>query len=190
MVDMTKVTIMEELTALTVDVTKVRCKCHCYALVTPLLAEAIQTTDMKINSIFTKFVKTIKDLTTPPAEGSVAEDEDAILTRLSDPYDSLLYFMWACHKLPAEVASLPMQEIEDEPLLAWEMESRVNALGVASQSHIDLPGTNQDTGMADGIITAMTKLSVSTISHQAATLKKQEEKDDSTLKAWRWLLKL
>ena len=41
MVDMMKVAIVEELTALAVDTTKAKRKCHYYALVTPLLAEAI-----------------------------------------------------------------------------------------------------------------------------------------------------
>ena len=168
MVDMMKVTSMEELTTLTVDVTKAKRKCHDYALVTPLLAEAIQTTDMNITSVLTKVVEIIKDLITPPAEGSAAEDEDAIITRVSAPYNSLLYFLWDCHKFPKEVASPPMQAIEDEALLAWEKESRVNALGGANQAPIDLSGTNRDTRMADGAITAMLKLSTSMITNQAA----------------------
>ena len=102
-----KVTIVEELTALTGDITKPKRKCYCYALVTPLLTEAIQTTDMKITVVFVKVVETIKAYITPPAEGSAVEDEDAIFTRVLVPYDSLLYFLWVCHKLPAELASPP-----------------------------------------------------------------------------------
>ena len=83
-----------------------------------------------------------------------------------------------------------MQAIKDKVVLAWEIDSRVNTLGGSNQSPLDLAGTNRDTGMADRVISAMTKLSASMVAHQAATLKKQEEKDDSTLKVWRRLPKL
>ena len=97
---------------------------------------------MKITSIFTKVVETIKALITPPAEESTAEDEDTILTKISAPNDSLLYFLWACHKFLTEVASPPMQAIEDEASLDWEKKSRVNALGGANLAPIYLTGTN------------------------------------------------
>ena len=186
---MMKVTNVTELDALVVDEGRVKRKCHCYALIPLFLAEAIQSTNMKVTSVFIKIVEAIKAQITPPAEGVPVDDEDTILTNIAAPFDALLYFLWACHKFPTEIASPPMQPIDDTEALSWEKTTCEVALQSEKNAFIDLSGAHT-AGMKSGTITAMTKLSASMIAHQAASLKKQEEKDDSTLKAWRRLPKL
>ena len=88
-----KVTNTTELDALTVDVSRAKRKCHCYALLTPLFAEAIQSMNMKVSSVFTKIVEAIKAHIIPPAAGVPAEDEDTILSNITALYDNLLYFL-------------------------------------------------------------------------------------------------
>ena len=66
---------------------------------TPHLAKTVASIDMQITSVFLKAVETIKALITTPAEGEAEETEDQILTRISEPYDHLVYFSWACHFL-------------------------------------------------------------------------------------------
>ena len=119
---------------------------------------------------------------TPPAEGVPVDDEDTILTNIAAPFDALLYFLWACHKFPTEIASPPMQPIDDTEALSWEKTTREVVLQTKKNAVVDLSGAHI-AGMTNGAITAMTKLSASMIAHQAASLKKQEEKDNSTLKA-------
>ena len=189
LVDMMKVTNVTELDALEVDVGRAKRKSHCYALLTPLLTGAIQSTDMKVTSVFTTIIETIKAQIVPPADGVPVEDEDTILSNIAAPYDNLLYFLWACHKFPEEVISPPMQPFENEAALSWDTTTREVALQVKANPAVDLTCTGTD-GPTNGAITAITKLSNSMIRHQEAALRKQEEKDDTSLKSWRRLPKL
>ena len=70
--------------------------------------EAIHSMNIKIPSVFIKIVETIKAQITPLEEINPADDKDTILTEADAPYDSLLYFLWACQKFQAKVVSLPM----------------------------------------------------------------------------------
>ena len=184
MVDMMKVDSLEMLNNLTVDESKPKRKCKGYGLLTPILVKVVEETDLKITNVFLKLVDAIKSTMTPWAEGEVAETEDEILTRISEPYDHILYFLWASHKFPEEVHSPLMAVIQDESPLKWERETRDVCLGTTKPTKvIDLTYGEPKSSVPDGAIAAITNLSRSMIKHQKATLKKQGEKDDSRLKS-------
>ena len=119
MVDIMKVDSLEGLDNLTTDETKPKRNCKAYGLLTPNLAKEVAPTDMKITIVFLKVVETIKSSIAPPTEGTAEETEDQILTRISNPYKHLLYFLWASHKFPNDIKSPPMAEIQDESALSW-----------------------------------------------------------------------
>ena len=73
---------------------------------------------MKAPNLFIKIVEMIKAQINPETAGGQSVDVDTILTDAAEPYDSLLYFLWACNKFPTEVASPPIQPIEDKYTLA------------------------------------------------------------------------
>ena len=58
----------------------------------------------EINDAFLKVVKSIKALITPSVEDVAVEDIDAIIAKVSAPYDSLLRFLWA-KRLPAKLTN-------------------------------------------------------------------------------------
>ena len=65
-----KVTKVEEIDTLPVGDTKGKHKCHCCALLTPHLAEEIQSMDLTIGEVFFKIVEAIKASITPSVEGA------------------------------------------------------------------------------------------------------------------------
>lgn len=85
-IDMIKVTNITELNTLTIDQTKAKRRCHFYVLLTPALAEAIQSTNMKALSVFIKMVETIKAQTTPTTTGDQSTGKNTILTYTTAPY--------------------------------------------------------------------------------------------------------
>ena len=105
MVDMIKVSSLEELNNLEVDNSKAKHKCKFYGFLTPHLTKAVAETDMKTANVFLKVVKIIRILITPPAVDAVSQTEDEILTKILELYDYLLYFLWANHKFPSDVNS-------------------------------------------------------------------------------------
>ena len=54
--------------------------------------KAVAEIDTKIANVFLKIVETIKIMITPSAVDAAAQTEDEILTKISEPYDYLLYF--------------------------------------------------------------------------------------------------
>ena len=161
MVDIMKVDSLEGLDNLTTDETKPKRKYKMYGLLTPNLAKAVASIGMKITSVFLKVIEIIKASITPPAEGTVKETEDRILTRISEHYDHLLYFLWASHKFPNDVKSPPMVAIQDESALSWEKESREASLGKPEVAKtVDLTSDEIRSVTPDGAITAMTSLSL------------------------------
>ena len=84
-----------------------------------------------------------------------------------------------------------MKSIEDTESLAWDKTTRTDVLGYYKDIFpIDLTTSDRGSRMTDGAITAMNKLSASMIGHQAATLKKQNEKNYTNFKAWHQLPRL
>ena len=81
--------------------------------------------------------------------------------------------------------------LSDPETLAWERETKRQNLA-PTPSTVDLTeeAPKGAPAFANGAVAAMTKLSESTIKHQEAALKVQEEKSDSRIKAWRKLPKI
>ena len=114
-------------------------------------------------------------------------------------YEQVLTFLWACHHTTEEVPFPVMIPLQDDETIAWEMETR----GLIAQTDsfapqaIDLNGettarrTDPQMPQVQGYTSdAMTKLADSMVRYQEASLKNQEEKGDSRLKAWKKLPKI
>ena len=196
LVKMMKIESAEDFRAIKAKTTGPKKKLPTFALLTPEMATAIQQTDMSYANICVAVVKAIKLAANPtPAAAAEApapaeETENELLLKMSTPYDSLLYFLWACKDIPKDIKSPTMVNVQNETTVDWEKATRLQLLGTPKpRTEIDL--TNKDSSdLSAGAISAMTKLSASMIRHQEATLKAQEEKSDSRLKAWRRLPKI
>ena len=193
LLDLMKVASPAELTALKANNQAAKKKLKCFAVLTPSLAQAIQHTDMTYAAIFMAIVKQIKIGAKPvPEEGAAPEPhtEDDLLLAMAEPYDSILYFLWACLNLKKETKAPNMVTLQDDVTIAWEETTRLQCLGNPTPpKEIDLTNTDRS-DLSAGAITAMTKLSDSMIKHQEAALKSQEDKSDSRMKAWRRLPKI
>ena len=184
MVDMIKVTSIEQLENLTVAETKAKRKCKCFGLLSPKLAESVNEMDMKITSVFIKIVQKIKASIIPIAEGAAEETEEDILTRISAPYDNPLYFLWPSHKFPGDAILQPKAAIHDRVSLDWDKQTREACLRTPPQLKIvDLSDETPRTSFPDGAIAVMTSLSRSMIEAQKSTQNKQEEMNDSRFKS-------
>ena len=201
LLDLMKVASPAEFTALKANKHAAKKTFQCFAVLTPSLAQAIQHTDMTYAAIFMAIVKQIKidaNPAPPPPDEETKEDEaapepeteDDLLLAMAAPYDSLLYFLWACLNLKKETKAPNMVTLQDDVTIAWEETTRLQCLGNPKPpKEIDLTNTDRS-DISAGAISAMTKLSASMIKHQEFALKSQEDKSDSRMKAWRRLPKI
>ena len=126
-------------------------------------------------------------------------EEDEILKEMGANYEQVLTFSWACHHTMEEVPYPLMSPLPDDETIAWENETR-GLIAEAKSFALQVIDLNKDTparrtdpqmpqvqGYASD---AMTKLADSMVRYQEASLKNQEEKGDSRLKAWKKLPKI
>ena len=166
-------------------------KFNCFCVLTPVLAHAIQKTDMTYANIMVAVVEHLKlNIPQPAAAGATAapqETEDEILLKMAEPYESILYFLWSCQHLEKDIKVPTMVALQDDDTLKWDETTRAQFITPPKPTTIDLSSTMQTSDLSSGAISAMKKLSASMIKHQEAAIKAQEEKSDSRMKAWRRL---
>ena len=163
-------------------------KIPCYAVLTPSLAEAIQSSDMSPADAFLKAIAQIKASGPAPDEAAnPAPTADDILKAAGTPYKNTLLFLWAVHHIPHHVDIPATSQLQDEVTIAWEKDT--SSL-IAAPTPVPPGVTGQSTNANTGALTAMTKLSESIIEHQKSVLRMQEDKQDNRLKAWRKLPKI
>ena len=142
---------------------------------------------MSIPQVFMTIVESIKASMTPGKD----QTEDEMLKEGGEHYDQILYFLWACHHEDEKIPSPGLSILEAPETVEWKKTTRESIFPEkASPTVVDLSNSQGPSGLQDGAITAMTKLSDSMIAHQRAAIKNQEEKADSRIKAWRKLPKL
>ena len=119
------------------------------------------------------------------------EDADEMLQRAGEPYDYVLYFLWACYHAEDKIYAPNLSILDAPETQNWEKSTRDEIFPKKSTPQVvDLSTSSIHQGLPSGTITAITKLSDTMIAHQEAALKNQEEKADSRLKAWRKVPKL
>ena len=87
------------------------------------------------------------------------------------PYENTLRFLWAIHYIPNEIDVPATSQLQDEATIAWEKEMSSLIADKSKEATVDLTGEIGTSAVANsGAITAITKLSESTISHQNLAL--------------------
>ena len=160
-------------------------KIDCFAVLTPSLAEVIQSCDMTLASIFVKVIEQIKVNVPATTQGSSASSAtatgtassttatshtgvatgpgaattaDDILTAAGKDYEGTLRFLWAVHHLKNDIKTPTMSNLQDEVTLKWE---KVTTEEIEPKTSIvaQQTTTQQSNVSHSGAMTAMTKLS-------------------------------
>ena len=206
LVSMTKLSSKVGFEAIKADGKATKRKFKCFTVLPPALAKSIQSTDMTYSAIFIEVVKQIKIGATPEtpeftpntASASSASTtaptpaptppgtENELLLKMATPFDSFLYFLWACHHLDKDVKVPIIVNLQDDVTLEWERATQDQCLGTPKPPvTFDLSGSNPSPELSAVAISTMIKISASMIKHQEVTLKPQEETGDNRMKAWR-----
>ena len=215
--DMMEVKSDDEFQALSAVTTATKKKIDCFAVLTPSLAKAIQSSNMTPSSVFIKIVEQIKVSMSAPGETEISTEEtspstrassatsrsstttprttvtetaDQILIRLGTVYASNLRFLWAAEKIPNDIPLPTSSPLQDEDTLEWEAQTRKSIFPLTQTFDLNNSSQLSSSQLHDGAMTALTKLSMSIVKQQEAAIKNQEEKADTRLKSWRRLPKI
>ena len=163
-------------------------KIPCYTVLTPSIAEALQSSDMSPADAFLKAVAQIKISAPNPDPNTIpVPTADEIMKEIGTPYKNTLLFLWATHHIPNEISIPTTIQLQDEVTIAWEKETS----NLITDKNRTATATSTPSAIANsGAVTAMTKLSESIIEHQKSVIRMQEDKQDNRLKAWRKLPKI
>ena len=132
--DLLKVKAAAEFESLPAATTGNARKVNCYATLTPALAEAFQSSNMKTGDLFVKAVEMIKiNVTVPPAtppgtDATPTETADQILTRIGTPYKPVLDVLWDVHHEPDKMSSPTMSSLQDADTIEWEASTALSTL--------------------------------------------------------------
>lgn len=174
--DLMKVKTVDEFKNLEPIDAKVARKTKCYALLTPSLSSALLPTNMPIPQVYLAIVERIR----AKMGDQTGEDADEMLQRVGEPYDYVLYFLWACYHAEDKIYAPNLSILDAPETQNWEKSTRDEIFPKKSTPQVvDLSTSSIHQGLPSGTITAITKLSDTMIAHQEAALKNQEEKADS-----------